>query len=536
MITGSRLADDVPGDTGSRGMEIFRRLLFVVGVFYAIWLIAATGDPLWRVKDVRFDEMRKSQAARMSRDLGMMSGESGMDLDPSLNTEAALSLEDYIKDKTQGRLIQVEGPGWRTFFDDVEATLAGKSTALQSGLSTDTGTSYLYFPATTYPLSGLSPQLNPSHCFSYLALPENGGTRYLEVLYQDPMDAMHYAPASLVYPGRHDAVWVFLIAVLAYALLPWPQYGPRTLSYSRNRAVVVPDLLGAAMTAFFLVMPVFVISGNYHGPVMQGLFDVELGWIWLTVVMWLLAAVVFTITITALWYATYGLTLLPEGLRCRTLLGKRECSYAEIERVEPAVLALPGWLKIVMMLAGLLNWRLMGAIWLGSSQETHGIAIHRKDGTRFNVWLDYLDGSGHVFHELRRAQVPMSPELTQYVDEWLAEFPGEEPWPNANKRKGRFGPVLFVLALTLSLGIHFWPVPPPKVYKESRALSPEVMARRARLLEEMNQVRIEMDATMRRYQEGPPGKRMQELDHFTELSNHFDEISKTYDALWSDTP
>jgi len=95
---------------------------------------------------------------------------------------------------------------------------------------------------------------------------------------------------------------------------------------------------------------------------------------------------------------------------------------------------------------------------------------------------------------------------------------------------------LFVLTLALALGIHFWPTPPPKAYQESRALSPEVVAQRARLLEEMNQVRMEMDATMRRYQEGPPKNRMQELDHFTELSNQFDEITKKYDALWSDTP
>ena len=243
-----------------------------------------------------------------------------------------------------------------------------------------------------------------------------------------------------------------------------------------------------------------------------------------------------TDTGTSYLYATFGLTLLPEGLRCRTLLGRMECAYADIERVEPAVLALPRWLRIVMMLAALLNWRLMGAIWLGSSQETHGIAIRRKDGTRFNIWLDYLDGSSHVFRELRRANVPMSPQLVQYVDEWLAEFPAAEPWPNANKRKGRLGPVLALLALTLSLGLHFWPESPRKVYQESRALSPEMTAQRARLLEEMNQVQIEMNAAMRRYQEGPPKNRMQELDHFTELSNQFDEITKKYDALWSDTP
>ncbi|MCX6868774.1 MAG: hypothetical protein NTV46_21740, partial [Verrucomicrobia bacterium] len=86
-------------------------------IFYATWLVATTGGPLWRVKDVRFDELRKSQTARMTRDLGMLSRESGMAHDPSRNNAAESSLEDYIKDKTQRGLIHVEGHGWRTFFD-----------------------------------------------------------------------------------------------------------------------------------------------------------------------------------------------------------------------------------------------------------------------------------------------------------------------------------------------------------------------------------------------------------------------------------
>jgi hypothetical protein len=67
-------------------------------------------------------------------------------------------------------------------------------------------------------------------------------------------------------------------------------------------------------------------------------------------------------------------------------------------------------------------------------------------------------------------------------------------------------------------------------------MSPEAMAERARLLAEMNQIRIEMNATMQRYQSGPPKDRMQELDHFTNLSKHFDEISRKFDNLLIDTP
>ncbi len=332
------------------------------------------------------------------------------------------------------------------------------------------------------------------------------------------------------------AGWAWVAGVLAYALLPWPRHRPRTLSYNRASAVVVPDLLGAILTTMFLVMPVFVISDTFDGPVVKGLFDIESGWIWLTVVMWALAAVVATINLTALWYATFSLTLLPQGLQCRTLLGYRECAYTDIAQVTPALLALPRWLKIVMMLAGLLNWRLMGAIWLGASQETRGIEIQRHDGSRFRIWLDALDGRGRVYRELRHARVPMSAELVQEVDEWRTEFPEDEPWPNAVKRRNRLGPVLVVLALAIPISLHFWQGPSHKVIKESRALSPEVMAQRARLLEEMNQTRIEMDATMRRYQDGLPNKRMQELDNFTKLSDHFDALTRRYDALWSDAP
>jgi len=528
-----------PTDPSNRGIELLRRLLFVGGILCAAWFVVITDGSLWRVKDVRFDELQKSEVNRMANSLKTLSRESGMAFDSSLNPAATQSLDAFIADQTKDRLIRVDGSEWPVFFDDVAATLSGKSTTFSSGLSEDTGTSYLYFPPAASPLQSLASQVNQSHVFSYVALPQNGQTRYLEVLAQAPKDAMHYAPASLVYPERKLAVWVFLAAVLSYALLPWPKYGPRTLSYCqrRFRSVVLPDILGVILIAFFVIIPVLVISSNYDSPILNGLFDVETGWVWLTVAMWTLAALLFGVTLTALWYSVFWLTLLPEGIRYKTLFGIRECAYSDIERVDPARLSLlPRWLKIVMILAGFLNWRLMGIFLVGATRESHGIRILRKDGSSFHLWLDYLDGLGRVFRELRRANVPMASELVQYVDQQLAEFPGEEPWPNANRRRSVLLPVLLALTVTLSLGIHFWPSPPRKLITESRSASPEVMAQRTRLLEEMTQVRNELEAATQRYKEAPPERQSQELENMTTLMNRFNELSKKHDALSSDDP
>jgi hypothetical protein len=523
------IADGSPD--GRRGLEILRRVVFVGGILAATWLVAATGGPLWRVRDVRFEELQKSEAGRMAGSLAMMSRESGMSVDPELNTAATESLDAYVAGKITGRLIVEEGPEWQAFFDDVSATLSGKSPVFLGGLSDGTGTSYLYFPGDAIPLARLVPQLNNSNRFSYVTLQEPGRKRYLDVLHQSPGDAMRYAPSPLIYPGRKYAVWVFIASVLAYAFLPWPKFGPRTLSYSRGAAVVVPDLLGAALAAFFFVIPVLVIGSEFHGPLLAGLFDFELGWIWLTVVMWVLAAFGLGITATALWYSLACVTLLPQGLRWRTFFGSNECAYSEIERVDQAVFALPRWLKTVMFLAGFLNWRLAGALWIGATQENRGIKLRLKDGRSFKVWLDYMDGLVHVFRELKAAGVPMSPDLAKSVDEWMAEFPDDEPWPNASRRRSRLGLVLVALAVIVPLGLHFRPAPPRELIKENPALTPGVIAGRARLLKEMNEARIEMDAAMQRYKYGPAENRMKELDRFNELMNRFDELGKKHDAL-----
>ena len=85
MNSESLIAGDTPDGTGSRGIEILRRVLFVGGILCAAWLVAAVGDPLWRVKDIRFDELQRSEAGRISGSLAMMGRESGAVPDSSLN-------------------------------------------------------------------------------------------------------------------------------------------------------------------------------------------------------------------------------------------------------------------------------------------------------------------------------------------------------------------------------------------------------------------------------------------------------------------
>lgn len=486
-----------PLPNGTRGTEILRRVLFLGGILLAAWWFCMAGDPLWRVHPARFDANPDS---------------SEFTDDPAIIAKA-----------TKDRLIRVSGPAWEAFLGDVTATFSGKSPGLRAHLSRDTGTSYLFFPAATAPLELLSSRLGPRNPFSYIVHSANGRDQYFEIVTLPPKDVSRYAPAAFVYPHRQRAGWILLAALSAYWLLPWPKYGPRTLSYSRPRAVVVPDFMGAVLTTLFFVMPVLVVGANFSGPAADGLFDLESGWIWLTAVMWFMALFGISITFTALWYAVFRLDLREDGFRSQSLFGIRDCTYAEITKADFSVWSLPAWLKWTMLLVGLFNWRLLGPVLLGATRENRRIVIHRQSGLPFNLWLDCLEGGSHFHQALLDHKVPLTPALKEDINQWFEDHPEPEPWPNANPRRSIAGPA-FVLAAAAIGYFQLRPEPLPEVRRASRAMTSAAIQRRGELLEEMRRIQTEMNAALER----------RDLDLFTELTNRHTLLGKEFDELMKD--
>jgi hypothetical protein len=147
----------------------------------------------------------------------------------------------------------------------------------------------LYFKTDHGPLKELQSKLGDNNVFTYVAMRDGDKLRYIEVLYQRPQSAFHDAPNWLLYPLRKNAVWCFILGLLAYAAIPWYRKAADELRYSTARAMVVPDIMGAIMTVFFFSLPILVITTNARSSEPVDIFGFTNGWWPLTAVMWLLA-------------------------------------------------------------------------------------------------------------------------------------------------------------------------------------------------------------------------------------------------------
>lgn len=504
----------------NRALETLRRLCLVVGVLATAWAIVKPTDALYRVRDVEFAKLQKKDAARMRSDIKMMSRVSGMELDPNdpqINTAPTLTLQQYIAKQTKDRLIEVSGSQWNEFYNGVQQTLAGKATTFARHMNDGRGFYLLYFPTDTAPLKELTGRLGDQNVFTYVALRDGDKIKYMEVLFQRPQSAFRDAPNWLLYPLRKHAVWWFIAGLLAYVAIPWYRKGPDELRYSTGRAMVTPDFLGTFMLVFFFTLPILVITTNATGSEPVDMFGFRNGWWPITLAMWLMACSGIATVFVALWYACFSFVLTPDGLHRRTLFSEGDYAFVDMVAVEPAKWAWPWWLRIIVILIGLLNWRLLGAVLIGSSEESYGIAIRFKDGRKLKLWMSHLPGFERIFQALRKANVPLDPELAQIIDEDLAT-PETPETPSKPGKGGKIAAgILVVLAIAGALTWQFWP---EKTHTVKRELSYtyEALAQRRQLLNEMQKIVLQM-------------KNMGGTAEFDKLMKQHDELEKRYDAI-----
>ena len=501
----------------NRTLEIIRRLCLLVGALATAWCIVKPTDALFRVRDVDFAKLQKQDSRRMRSDIKMMSRVSGMAIDPNdptINTVPMMSPERYFINQTKDRLIEVSGSRWTDFYNAVQQTLAGKSKTFARNVSVGYSSYMLYFPTDAVPLKELADRLGDAKVFTYVAVRDGAGVKYVEVLFQRPQSALHDAPNWLFYPLRAQAGWWFIVGLLAYATIPWYSKRPDELRFSTGRAMIGPDMLGMVMSVFFLTLPILVITGNTSASESLDLLGFHSGWWLLSLVMWLMACSGLAIVIVALWYAMFSIVLTPAGIRRRTLLSAHDYAFTDMVAVEPAHWAWPRWLRIVVMLIGLLNWRLLGAVLIGSSEETYGIAIRFQDGRKLKLWMTHLPGFERIFHALRKAGVPLVPELARIIDKDLASSePATKPGRGGKIAAG----ILLVLAIGGALTWQFWPEKTRPV-KHELTYTYEALAQRRQLLNEMQKI-------------VPRMKQAAGTAEFDELMKQHDALEKRYDAI-----
>ncbi len=514
----------------NRTLEIIRRFSLLTGALLTIWMILKPSDALFRVRDIDFTRLQKKDASRMRSDIRMLSRESGLQIDPNdptINRAPTLRLDQYIAEKTKDRLIEVSGARWSSFFDEVQGTLSGNSSAFARHLSDSYGIYKLYFRTNESPLGELIGEFNKDKNFTYVSLHAGGHIRYLEVIYQKPQAAHSEAPGWLMYPLRKNAVWFFIIGLLVYVSIPWHRKNLDELRYSTARAIVIPDMLGIIMTSAFFALPILVITGNAQSSASLDIFGFSNGWWPLTAALWLLALCGIAIIVTALWYACFTLRISESGFGIKTLFREGEYAFAEIKAIEPAHWAWPRWLRTIAILLSFMNWRAVGPVILGSLEEAYGVGIRMRDGLMLKVWITHLPGFQRIFHALRLHNVPMDPDLTTIIDQDMA---GGIPVP----KSGKGGKIAASILATLTIaGLLVWQYTPEKerVVKHELQFSYEQLAQRSALMEEMQKISASMTRALELPKDASPEQRATALQQFEKLQEQYQELEKRHDAI-----
>lgn len=510
-------------------IEVLRRLVFLAGMLTAGAMVVWPAQAVYRIQPVDFAQLQQRRVGHFSQAARTVARAAGLEDRLQIDSPDAGDLDQFIRRETADRLVDVSGAQWEQFFSDAQATLAGRSQALIRHVGQESSTTVaLFFALDQAPLNDLSQRLHGVSNFSYLRL-DGQNPRYLAATLLRSGDMMRYAPNWLAFPMRQHAAWVFCITLAVYLFLPRRSAQPDEVCYSPARSAILPDILGIGLTGLFFLLPILIISTNASSYSPWSLLDLEGGWIFLTLILWGMAAISATMFLMAAWYASFRLRLLPDGFQRSTLLGTSQWSYSQMASVEEAVWALPRWLRWTMIALSLLNWRLAGAVILGANTTMNGIAIRCRDGRQLKIWFDYLQGAPRILAALQQHGIPLSPALQT----WLAEQPPQPDATSSSRRTGRTIAVIvtYCILAGAALAATWWPSPTPSVTPAAPAapVDMEALAAREAILAEMKQLNVQMRAASAEVEKASPQQRPAALKKYNELFGRFQELSRRFD-------
>ncbi len=476
--------------------EILRRSLLLAGLVAGLWLAAWPPGGLLRVEPIDWQTElvgHQRQADEALRLLGPLVGQEnteGVDLAP----ETRGDLVGFIAHETEGREVAVRGQEWEGFFNAVAATVLGQppSAGWRARLARGLFEGSLYFDPDEAPLSEVAARLAEPGNYVYIRIDGAARSEYLGVVQSGRDDIASYAPPHLAFPGRRLGLWLLLAGLLAYAVIPWPHAPKEGLWYSRVRLI---DGLGCGLVAAFFLIPILVTASNGAGAT-----PFSEGWIFLTGVCWLLAALGACLLGVAAWQGALQLELRGEELVYRTLFRRQTYRVAEVARVDVVKQELPKGLRWALWILALFNWRALGSA-AALSVPHFAFRFTFEDGHAEKLAREGIRGMAPLLGRLRDRGVEIAPDAYELL--------GLEPTdpafngPFAPPRPDWIGGVVLLAVIGgLAYGLvatrppapavvqpgAFGPVPFALPAEEETAVTPGMLAEEERILEELAQL------------------------------------------------
>jgi hypothetical protein len=252
----------------------------------------------------------------------------------------------------------------------------------------------LYFLARETPFDGVVANWKP-YARYLLKCPEAPGVA-LQAAYSPTYRLVGFfdvitLPETFAYPYRSAALWVGLIGLAIYVLLPWRRGKADVVAYRRWRVILGDGAASLLLFGFFFALPIAVIGGSE---------EAVRDYLPFTVVPWLIACLGLVALYWCAWTAAYRLEISSEGLGIESIWGRVAYGYSHIKTVQPVRLRPPKWL-IVLTWASVFLGRSAaatagqtGRALILSSSVANGLRLDLGNGKRVYLW--YSDQLGNT--------------------------------------------------------------------------------------------------------------------------------------------
>ena len=380
-------------------MEFLRRLIVVIFVCTALWLVFYTPlIPLVRVKPVDFAADFKKETDRPKRTLKSLLPD---------NPKSPVNYEQFIAQKTGGKVFRAEGEEWGKFFQDITTAYhaKGSSRELERRASSHYRNAGFYFHAYERPFDTLQDRLNRNLDVLYLSRPDG---EYLKVDYRAyTLSSFHIGtglsdypkpPSWLMYPYRGYTPWILLAGLASYILLRGKRKEKDSVHF-KGWFIAGNDICFVILLiALPFVAPMAIMGGSMQVFFTEGIFLLPLFWLIAAIGVW---GFVFVMP----GFACFQMKISDGGIRIVDTKSERLYQFDEMRYFQWVTFKRPRWMMWFAWVF-LLSGRSGGISLFVLSTLTHaGIGIEMRDGTFF--YLNTSNPMGQSVLNQRAGEIAM---------------------------------------------------------------------------------------------------------------------------------
>lgn len=366
--------------------EIYRRIATAFFFLVAVGMLFYCRSEFVRVYPV---DMVREYRRTYAPDSGPTLGAMAMGRSLIRSTAQFQPIGEFIRSKTEGVTVTVEGESWKKVY---------------SSLKELQGESLFYLPSNSLVSPVVEDLRGKKRYFSYVKIAGSPEPVFMATSLLEPAEAKRIGvPESLMYPFRSLFLIPMVMALAVYVLIPKKRIRPGALTYSKWSCWLIPDAMSLLLAGFFVALS-FILST-----------EVQSSAIVFMPVFWSMGAVFLSMLFWSARYSSFELILLDEGIELVQLSKELAFRFSDLATVEWVDYRPPKWLRIIVRVAAIFNWRMWSHSVAMSLGRDWGIRFVLKDGSSFKFICSRLPEVQRLVDVLVGGKVPLSDELELFL-------------------------------------------------------------------------------------------------------------------------